>query len=138
MIDTNNYYPQRDGHIEALDEKRATTSGLLQEHLPHSHVVKAFNNIYFQHLGSMQRPRGAADRTTLLIAGDDADAKATATQFIDSLGYDVFDTGPLADSWRYERDQPAYASAYAQDGDFDRPVAATRERLTALLAEGVR
>ena len=138
VIDTNNYYPDRDGHIEALDDKQATTSGLLQEHLPTSHVVKAFNNIFFKHLGTLARPTGAPDRATLLIAGDDAGAKATASEFIDALGYDVLDTGSLADSWRYERDQPAYAAAYAEDGDFDRPVSATRERLEPLLAQGQR
>ncbi|WP_375490358.1 NADPH-dependent F420 reductase [uncultured Jatrophihabitans sp.] len=138
VLDTNNYYPERDGRIEALDDKQATTSGLLQEHLPQSHVVKAFNNIFFRFLGSMQRPKGDPDRATLLIAGDDADAKATATEFIDSLGYDVYDTGTLADSWRYEHGQPAYAPAYAEDGDFDRPLPAKQDRLVALLAQGQR
>ncbi len=138
VLDTINYYPQRDGQVAALDEKRTTTSQLLQDHLQGAHVVKAFNNIFFKHLGSLQRPAGAADRATLLIAGDDDDAKKTATAFIESLGYDVLDSGSLADSWRFERDEPAYAAAYAEDGDFDRPVSATRERLEGLLAQGVR
>src|SRR5215204_3174869 len=56
VIDTNNYYPQRDGHIAELDEESTTVSELLQEHLPESRVVKAFNNIYVSHLGSLQRP----------------------------------------------------------------------------------
>lgn len=138
VLDTINYYPQRDGQVAALDEKRTTTSQLLQDHLQGAHVVKAFNNIYFGHLGSLQRPAGAPDRTTLLIAGDDETAKKTAADFIDSLGYDVLDTGSLADSWRFERDMAAYAAAYAEDGDFDRPVSATRERLEGLLAQAVR
>src|SRR5438094_176332 len=50
VIDTNNYYSQRDGHIPELDDKSATSSELLQRHLPTSKVVKAFNNIYFGHL----------------------------------------------------------------------------------------
>ena len=138
MLDTINYYPQRDGQVAELDEKRTTTSQLLQDHLQGSHVVKAFNNIFFKHLGTLQRPAGAPDRATLLIAGDDDDAKKTATAFIESLGYDVLDSGSLADSWRFERDEPAYAAAYAEDGDFDRPVSATRERLEGLLKQGVR
>jgi predicted dinucleotide-binding enzyme len=133
VLDTNNYYPERDGAVPELDAKEATTSGLLQEHLPTSYVVKAFNNIFFQHLATLSRPAGAPDRTTLLVAGDDAAAKQQATAFIESLGYDVFDTGSLADSWRFERDQPAYAGAYAEGGDFARPVAADPARLTALL-----
>src|SRR4051812_22714153 len=33
VLDTNNYYWERDGRIPALEEKKATTAGLLQEHL---------------------------------------------------------------------------------------------------------
>ena len=39
VIDTNNYYPDRDGHIPELDDKSTTTSKLLQQHLPKSQVV---------------------------------------------------------------------------------------------------
>jgi len=46
VIDTNNYYPQRDGHIAELDNESTTTAELLQAHLPTSKVVKAFNHIY--------------------------------------------------------------------------------------------
>ena len=138
ILDTCNYYPQRDGQIAALDEGRTTTSGLVQEHLAGSHVVKAFNNIYFVHLGSMQRPAGAPDRNTLMIAGDDAGAKRAATEFIDAIGYDVLDTGSLADSWRYERDQAAYAGAYAQEGDFSKPHPADAAHLQALLDKADR
>jgi len=133
VIDTCNYYPERDGAIAALDDKQATTSQLVAQHLSGAKVVKAFNNIYFEHLGSMQRPAGAADRNTLMIAGDDTAAKQAVTRFIDSIGYDVFDTGSLADSWRFQRDQPAYAGAYAEGGDFSKPKRADRDELQALL-----
>ena len=72
VLDTGNYYPQRDGHIEELDTGALTSSGLLQRDLPEAHVVKVFNNIYFKHLQSLARPSGAADRSALPIAGDDA------------------------------------------------------------------
>jgi predicted dinucleotide-binding enzyme len=114
VIDTNNYYPQRDGHVAELDAETTTTSEMLQRHLPESHVVKAFNNIHFAHLGSLQRPSGAPDRTALAIAGDDADAKAEATRFIDGLGYDVHDAGPLAEGWRFQRDTEAYGAPYSE------------------------
>ncbi|MGN6606591.1 MAG: NADPH-dependent F420 reductase [Jatrophihabitans sp.] len=136
VIDTCNYYPQRDGRIDELEAGSITTSGLVQRHLADARIVKAFNNIYFEHLGSLQRPAGASDRTTLMIAGDDASAKQAVSAFIDAIGYDVLDTGSLADSWRFQRDQPAYAGAYAQDGDFSKPIQATREHLETLLAKG--
>jgi len=138
VLDTCNYYPERDGDIAALDDKQTTTSGLVQQHLPQSHVVKAFNNIYWQHLGSLQRPAGAPDRSTLLIAGDDAAAKQTASEFIDTLGYDVYDAGSLADSWRFQRDQAAYVGVYTPDGDFANPTPPTVERIESLLDQGDR
>ena len=46
VIDTNNYYPDRDGTIAELDEKSTTSSELLQRHLATSRVVKGFNSIY--------------------------------------------------------------------------------------------
>lgn len=114
VIDTNNYYPARDGHMEELDSGSATVSGLLQAHLATSKVVKGFNNIYYKHLLALARPAGAADRTGLPIAGDDEDAKANVTAFLDALGYDTVDAGSLAESWRFERDMPAYAIPYFQ------------------------
>jgi 8-hydroxy-5-deazaflavin:NADPH oxidoreductase len=118
VIDTGNYYPDRDGRIAQLDDGTATSSELLQQHLAGARVVKGFNNIYFRHLASLARPAGAADRTALPIAGDDADAKAAATAFLDSIGYDAVDVGPLAEGWRTQPDTPAYGAPY---GSFDDP-----------------
>ena len=113
VIDTNNYYPQRDGHIAELDDESTTTSELLQAHLPDSHVVKAFNNIYFEHLRDLARPSGSPERSVLAIAGDDADAKKMVTEVLDELGYDAYDVGPLSEGWRYQRDTAAYAALYS-------------------------
>jgi hypothetical protein len=113
VIDTNNYYPGRDGRIPELDDGSATVSGLLQQHLGTARVVKGFNNIYFKHLLALARPKGASDRSALPIAGDDAAAKATVTAFLDSIGYDAVDAGGLSESWRFERDMPAYGVPYA-------------------------
>jgi predicted dinucleotide-binding enzyme len=116
VIDTNNYYPQRDEHIAELDDESTTVSELLQAHLPESHVVKAFNNIYFDHLRTLQRPSGSPERSVLAIAGDDDDAKKQVSTLFDELGYDAYDVGPLAEGWRYQRDTAAYASLYAPEG----------------------
>jgi predicted dinucleotide-binding enzyme len=112
VIDTNNYYPRRDGHIAELDDESTTVSELLQAHLPGSKVVKAFNNIYFEHLRNLARPSGSPERSVLAIAGDDPEAKQTVTRLFDELGYDAYDVGPLAEGWRYQRDTAAYASLY--------------------------
>ena len=108
VIDTNNYYPQRDGHIAELDAEKTTTSELLQRHLPKSKVVKAFNHIYAAHLTSDGTPKGTPNRRALVIAGNDPDAKATVAKMIDQFGFDVVDAGPLDESWRIQRDKPGY------------------------------
>jgi len=85
VIDTNNYYPKIAGRIAELDDESTTTSELLQAHLPDSQVVKAFNNIWYVALEQLARASGAPDRSALVIAGDDASAKATVTDFLDRL-----------------------------------------------------
>ena len=108
VIDTNNYYPQRDGHIAELDDESTTTAELLQQHLPLSRVVKAFNHIYAAELTTHGQPAGTRSRRALVIAGDDAGAKATVSHLIDQFGFDTVDAGPLAEGWRIQRDTPGY------------------------------
>ena len=118
VIDTNNYYPDRDGHVAELDDESTTTSELLAAHLSGSHVVKGFNNIYFKHLASLARPAGDPERATLAIAGDDAAAKQAVVAFLDAIGYDTLDAGELKEGWRFQRDTAAYATPYATQPDW--------------------
>lgn len=143
VIDTNNYYPDRDGRISELDSGVATVSGLLQQHLGTAKVVKAFNNILYKHLASLPRPTGAADRSALPIAGDDAAAKAVVTAFLDAIGYDTVDAGSLAESWRFERDMPAYGLLYfskmpVPGEDWPDGAPASASKLQGLLAAAKR
>ena len=108
VIDTNNYYPQRDGQIPELDSESTTTAELLQAHLPTSKVVKAFNHIYAAELTTHGQPAGTKNRRALVIAGDDEGAKATVTHLLDQFGFDTVDAGPLAEGWRIQRDTPGY------------------------------
>ena len=112
VMDTGNYYPERDGHVAELDSGELTSSGYLQRFLAGAHVVKCFNNIYSKHLENLARPAGAADRSYLPIAGDSAGAKAAVTAFLDSIGYGAVDAGQLADSWRQEPGSPVYGPPY--------------------------
>jgi len=106
VIDTLNYYPHRDGHILDIDAAKLTTSELIQQHLEGAKVVKALHNLDFHHLFINARPHGDVARTTLPIAGDDAEAKAKVAQFMDAIGYDSIDTGSLSESWRIEPGTP--------------------------------
>ncbi len=112
VLDTANYYPERDGHLAELDAGELTSSALVQRHLAGSHVVKAFNTITPHQLFSLARPAGAPDRSALPVAGDDPEAKTQAIRLLDVLGYDAVDVGTLADSWRSEPDTPVYIQPY--------------------------
>jgi predicted dinucleotide-binding enzyme len=137
VLDTNNYYPQRDGNFEALDKGELTSAAFDQQAWGSARVVKVFNNIYSGHLASLPRPAGAADRTALPIAGDDASAKQTATEFLNAIGYDTVDAGTLAESWRQEPGQPVYGPPYGTYGD---PVGtpASADKIREALAEARR
>jgi hypothetical protein len=112
VIDTNNYYPARDGHFKDLDADRTTSSELLQAHLPGARVVKAFNAIRWGNLRDLGRPAGARDRIGIPISGDDQEAKDIVAALIDQIGFDAVDAGNLADGGR--RHQPG-TSVYAAD-----------------------
>ena len=116
VIDTNNYYPERDGVFDELEDGSSTTGELLQKHLPQARVVKGLNTTWFEHLRTLGRPAGSADRSALPIAGDDTAAKQAVTELFDSLGFDTVDAGPLAENWRTQVDTPAYVNPYGTYG----------------------
>ncbi len=108
VIDTNNYYPERDGHFPELDSESTTTSELLQAHLPKSKVVKAFNHIYAAELTTHGQKPGSKNRRALAVASNDGPAKARVMKLLDEFGFDAVDVGPLSESWRIQRDTPGY------------------------------
>jgi 8-hydroxy-5-deazaflavin:NADPH oxidoreductase len=115
VIDTNNYYPSRDGQIAELDDESTTVSELLQRHLPTSKVVKAFNHIMASQLTTDGRPAGTPGRRALVVAGNDAEALATVSRLIDSFGFDVVEVSPLSEGWRIQKDHPAYGTRETAD-----------------------
>ena len=108
VIDTNNYYFERDGHIEALDNGTATVNGMLQEHLPTSKVAKGFNHIQSADITGDSYPAGDPKRRALATASDSKDASDFVLKLYDEFGFDGVEIGPLSESWRVERDRPAY------------------------------
>lgn len=123
VIDTGNYYPFRDGRIPRLDAREVTTAGLLQEHLPHSMIVKAFNHIWHTDLTTKNTQPGTRRRRALAVYGDSIAARQSVARLIDQFVFDPYDAGPLAESWRIESDQ----RAYRRPGD----IAALARRLAA-------
>lgn len=115
IVDTGNYYPQqRDGRIAEI-EAGLPESRWVERQIGRP-VVKAFNNIYARHLLELGRPRGAATRIALPVAGDDPRAKEVVMQMVEQLGFDPVDAGGLDESWRQQPGTPVYASDLNADG----------------------
>ena len=98
VIDSNNYYPDRDGEFAEIDSNKITSSELLAEHLTNAKIVKAFNTIWFEHLktqGNKDLP--TEERRVIFLCGDDADAKKKVAALIEEIGFAAFDTGNLSD-----------------------------------------
>lgn len=113
VVDANNYYPGRDGQVEALDRDETTSTELLAAQLPDARVVKAFNTMYFETLGEAGDPDAPEEeRLVIFLAGDDDEAKATVAGLIRELGFAPLDTGSLAEGGR--RQQPG-APVYGVD-----------------------
>jgi len=126
VIDTNNYYPQRDGQIVELDEARTTTSELVAHHFAGARVVKAFNHIPAGEISEHAQAPGTEGRRALAVYGDDLAAVERVSDLIDAIGFDVVHGGGLAESWRIERDTPGYIPHF------------TAEQLRQKLAEATR
>jgi predicted dinucleotide-binding enzyme len=108
VVDTGNYYPVRDGRIDAIEDGQVE-SAWVAEHLGRP-VVKAFNNIASQSLLENGRPEGAPSRIALPVAGDAPGARQKVMRLVDELGFDPVDAGIMEDSWRQQPGTPCYAA----------------------------
>jgi 8-hydroxy-5-deazaflavin:NADPH oxidoreductase len=115
VVDTGNYYPrQRDGRIEAIESGMPESVWVAtQLRRP---VIKAFNDIYAEHLGKLGKPKGTPGRVALPVAGDDARAKAVVMKLVDELGFDPVDAGTLDESWRQQPGTPVYVQDFDAEG----------------------
>ena len=107
VLNPQNYFPHF-GSIPEIDAGQITTAEVLARHLPKSNVVKALNSILVEDVVSDALPAGAANRRAVPIAGDDPEAKVSTAAFLDQIGYDAVDAGPLTEGWRLERRRPVY------------------------------
>jgi len=105
VIDTTNYYPIRDGKIDAI-ENGLPESVWVSNHLSHP-VVKAYNSIL---AGSLANAKSATSRIALPVSGDHEQHKSIAATLINDRGFDALDTGNLDDSWRQQPGSPVYCT----------------------------
>ena len=133
VIDTGNYYPrERDGRIEPIEAGMPESAWVSQQ--IGRPVIKAFNNIYAQHLLENGKPKGAPGRIALPVAGDDPRAKAIVMQLIDEIGFDAVDGGTIAESWRQQPASPVYTHDYDAAGVRKALAEANPERTAAFTA----
>ena len=127
VIDTSNYYPQqRDGRIAEIEDGMVE-SRWVEQQLGRP-VIKAFNNIYAEHLLKLGKPAGAPGRIALPVAGDNDRAKRIVLKLVDELGFDAVDAGKLDDSWRQQPATPVYAADFDAEGVRRALASASKER----------
>lgn len=126
VVDANNYYPGRDGHIAEIDAG-TPSSRWVARHFAGASVIKAFNTIQARKLLEEGKPAGTPGRIALPVAGADAAAKRAVMSLVDELGFDAVDSGGLDDSWRQEPGTPVYGK------DFD--AQRTRSALSAAVRQ---
>jgi predicted dinucleotide-binding enzyme len=110
VICTINYFPGRLGHIPEIDNGSTTAPGLLQAHLPGSHIVRAFSMIDAADMSEDGHPEGDPKRRALALSGDDADAKKLVANLYNQFGFDALDIGGLDESWRVDAGQKAFVT----------------------------
>ena len=135
IVDTGNYYPQRDGRIAAIEEGTPESQWVAQQ--IGRPVVKAFNTIYAQHLMERGRPADVGGRIALPVAGDEP-GKSAVLRLIDQLGFDGVDAGTLKDSWRQQPGTPVYGTDLDVPGVERGLAAARRERALEFRAAAPR
>ncbi|NGO11900.1 NAD(P)-binding domain-containing protein [Streptomyces sp. HC44] len=111
VVDTCNYYPERDGHDPDLDEDRTTSSEKLRA-LTGADLIKAFNAIHWENLRDRGRPKGDPHRLAIPLSGDDEEAKAVVAGLIRDIGFNPVDAGYLGRGGR--RHQPGSAAFSAE------------------------
>ncbi|MGW6172356.1 NADPH-dependent F420 reductase [Arthrobacter sp. NPDC055138] len=123
VVDAMNYWAQTDGAIADFDDDGRGSSEVIQEFLAGARLVKSLNHIGYRELEVDGRESGSADRRALALASDDDDAKALVAGFIDRLGYDPIDAGPLSAGRLFQPGTDIFNAAH------------TAEQLRGLLAE---
>ncbi|WP_104182334.1 NADPH-dependent F420 reductase [Arthrobacter sp. B0490] len=127
VIDTSNYYPMRDGHIHALDNGQVESLWVVDQ--LGRPVAKAWNSIVAGSFATKGTALGTSDRLALPVAADRETDKTVALSLVKDTGFDAFDAGSLADSWRQQPGAPAYCTDLTLGALPDALAAAKKDRI---------
>ena len=93
-------FPYRKAEREALHKRGSSTAEQIQQRLPHARVVKGWNHVHAQHLTAPEVDGIAA---SVLITGDDPEAKEIVSTLAADMGFHPVDIGPLKATRELER-----------------------------------
>ncbi|RZL80902.1 MAG: NADP oxidoreductase [Rhodococcus sp. (in: high G+C Gram-positive bacteria)] len=113
VIDTSNYYPARDTRIEAVESGQAE-SLWVQEQLDRP-IVKAWNAIGSDSFATRGAPAASPGRIAVPVAADDPRHRRVGIALVDDTGFDGYDAGTLAQSWRQQPGTPSYCTDLTRD-----------------------
>ncbi|ACZ22662.1 predicted dinucleotide-binding enzyme [Sanguibacter keddieii DSM 10542] len=108
VVDTSNYYPQRDGVLPGFED--GDVESLWVQTRYGRPVAKAWNSVLAASFAEKGSAPGAAGRVALPVAADDDAHRATAMALVEDTGFDAVDAGALATSWRQQPGAPAYCT----------------------------
>jgi len=104
VLDANNYYPERDGHIAKLDRGDVTTSELVASHLPNRRSSRSSTPYKPRKLRATRGPRVTQTDEHFRLPA--TTLKRKSSWRICSI--DVVDAGPLVEGKRFQKDTPGY------------------------------
>jgi len=114
VVDVMNYWEPIDGRIDELEDAPDGTSVLVQRAFPGARLVKSLNHLGYHELEDDARPAGAPDRRAVAAASDDEAALATVLAFVDRIGFDPVDAGPLARGILLEPGSPLFGAPHGR------------------------
>lgn len=113
VIDVMNYWAPTDGTIAEFEDGRAS-SEIVQQFLTGARLVRSFNHMGYHEIEEEARPAGDPARRALAVAGDDIEARNLVAAFVDRLGYDPVDAGPLTSSRNFVTGTPIFGATFGR------------------------
>jgi predicted dinucleotide-binding enzyme len=113
VIDTSNYYPARDGVVQAFQD--GVPESVWLSELFGRPIAKAWNAITTQSFNAKATEPGDPARVAIPVAADSDAERRVAMSLVEQTGFDAVDAGVLAESWRQQPGAPVYCTDRTRD-----------------------